>query len=115
MCDLESQFGDDFSPEDIAAIARGEGGTAKLFEPIAKRAAKEIEKQLDAAESSINDPLALDVLKHVRKIVSGELVSIFSFEKLLNMTDAQPVSFFAPLLLLDYRLLRQYWMRLSIF
>ena len=56
MCDLESQFGDDLSPQDIAAIARGEGGTAKLFEPIAKRAAKEIEKQLDVAEESVTDP-----------------------------------------------------------
>ena len=64
MCDLESQFGDDLSPQDIAAIARGEGGTAKLFEPIAKRAAKEIEKQLDMAEESVTDPtseLTIDV------------------------------------------------------
>jgi hypothetical protein len=27
MCDLEAQFGDDLSPEAIASIARGEGGT----------------------------------------------------------------------------------------
>jgi hypothetical protein len=56
LCDLASQFGEDLSPEDIATIARGEGGTAKLFQPIAKRAAKEIEKQLDAAEKSVTDP-----------------------------------------------------------
>lgn len=65
MCNLESQLGDDLSPEDIAAIARGDGGTAKLFEPIAKRAAKEIEKQLDAAEASVTDQTIIDVLKHV--------------------------------------------------
>lgn len=73
LCSLESQFGDELSPEDIAAIARGEGGTAKLFEPIAKRAMKEIENQLDVAETHVSDKTVLEVLKRVRKIVSGEL------------------------------------------
>ena len=91
LCDLESQFGDEFSPEDIAAIARGEGGTAKLFEPIAKRAAKEIEKQLDAAESSITDPLGLDVLKHVRKIVSGELTPQAVLDEVVNILNDDKV------------------------
>lgn len=91
MCDLESQFGDDLSPEDIAAIARGEGGTAKLFEPIAKRAAKEIEKQLDAAEDSVSDQTMLDVLKHVRKIVSGELTLQAVLDDVVNILNDDSV------------------------
>jgi hypothetical protein len=87
MCDLESQFGEDLSPEDIAAIARGEGGTAKLFEPIAKRAAKEIEKQLDVAEASVTDPTIVDVLKHVRKIVSGELSLGAVLDEVVNVLN----------------------------
>jgi hypothetical protein len=87
FCDLKSQFGDDISPEDLATIANGEGGTAKLFEPIAKRAAKEIDKQLTLAESSVSDPTMLGVLQHVRKIVSGDLsmgVVLDEFVDILN-------------------------------
>jgi predicted XRE-type DNA-binding protein len=73
LCDLESQFGSDFSPQDIAAVARGEGGTAKLFEPIARRAWQQIEKQLDEAESQVSDTNVLQGLSRVRKIMSGEL------------------------------------------
>lgn len=74
MCMLERQFGEDsLSPEDIASIASGDGGTAKLFEPIAKRAMVEIENQLDLAESKVTDDTAIEVLKRVRKIMSGEL------------------------------------------
>ena len=91
LCDLESQFGDDLSPEDIAAIARGEGGTAKLFEPIAKRAAKEIEKQLDAAEASVSDPTITDVLKHVRKIVSGELTMAAVLDEVVTILNDDKV------------------------
>jgi hypothetical protein len=87
MCDLESQFGEELSPQDIAAIARGEGGTAKLFEPIAKRAAKEIEKQLDAAEESVSDQTMLDVLKHVRKIVSGQLTLQAVLDDVVNILN----------------------------
>jgi hypothetical protein len=87
MCDLESQLGEDLSPEDIAAIARGEGGTAKLFEPIAKRAAKEIEKQLDIAEASVTDPTIVDVLKHVRNIVSGELSLGAVLDEVVNVLN----------------------------
>jgi len=64
---------DSLSPEDIASIASGEGGTAKLFEPIAKRAMAEIENQLDLAEAKVTDETALEVLKRVRKIMSGDL------------------------------------------
>ena len=87
LCDLESHLGEDLSPEDIAAFARGEGGTAKLFEPIAKRAAKEIEKQLDAAEASISDKTMMGVLKHVRKIVSGELTLTAVMDEVVNILN----------------------------
>ncbi|CAJ1927844.1 unnamed protein product [Cylindrotheca closterium] len=73
LCELESHLGQHMAPEEIAALARGEGGTSKLFEPIAKRAADEIEKQLGAAEESVTDETMLGVLKHVRKIISGEM------------------------------------------
>eukprot|EP00957_Ditylum_brightwellii_P095090 7241765-Ditylum_brightwellii.AAC.1 len=73
MVDLESQLGEELSPEAIAFLASGEGGTAALFEPIARKAAKEIEKQLDAAEESVSDDTMQSVLGHVRKILSGEL------------------------------------------
>lgn len=87
MCNLKSQFGENLSPEQIAAIAQGERGTAKLFEPIAKRAAKEIEKQLDTAESSVSDPTILDVLKHVRKIVSGEMSLTAVLDEVVNILN----------------------------
>ena len=87
MCDLDSQFGQDLSPEAIAAIAQGEGGTAKLFDPIAKRAAKEIENQLDVAESSVSDPTILEVLTHVRKIVSGELTVTAVLDEVVNILN----------------------------
>ena len=73
LCDLENQFGGDFSPDDIALLVRGEGGTAKLFEPIARRAWQQIEKQLDEAESQVSDTTVLQGLSRVRKIMSGEL------------------------------------------
>jgi hypothetical protein len=73
LCDLTDQIGDDLSTDDIAAIVRGEGGTAKIFEPIALRARKQIEKQLDAAEAEVADETTLKVLKRIRKIMSGEL------------------------------------------
>ena len=91
MCDLESQFGQDLSPEDIAAIAQGEGGTAKLFNPIAKRAAKEIEKQLDNAESSVTDPTILEVLQNVRKIVSGDLTVDAVLDQVVNVLNDDKV------------------------
>ena len=91
MCDLASEFGDDLSPREIAAIAQGEGGTAKLFQPIAKRAAKEIEKQLDAAEQSVTDQTMIDVLKHVRKIVSGELTLQAVLDDVVNILNDESV------------------------
>ena len=91
MCDLESQFGQDLSAEDIASIASGEGGTAKLFDPIAKRAAKEIEKQLDNAESSVTDPTILEVLQHVRKIISGDLTVNAVLDEVVNVLNDDKV------------------------
>ena len=91
FCDLKSQFGEDLSPEDIASIAQGEGGTAKLFEPIAKRAAKEIEKQLDAAESTVTDKTMLEVLQHVRKIVSGEMTMGAVLDEVVNILNDDKV------------------------
>jgi hypothetical protein len=87
FCQLESQLGQHMSPEEIAALARGEGGTAKLFEPIAKRAADEIEKQLDAAEESLTDETMLDVLKHVRKIISGEMTVNAVMDEVVNILN----------------------------
>jgi len=92
FCDLEEQFfgatwnsEDSWSAEQLAKLARGEGGTAELFEPIAKRAKLEIDKQLDHAEHLVreqrearggtdpNADMILEALSRVRKIMSGEL------------------------------------------
>jgi len=70
---MESYLGEEMSAEEISKIASGEGGTAAIFDPIAKRAAKEIDKQLDLAEKTVTDPLVIGVLKNVRKIISGDL------------------------------------------
>jgi len=91
FCELDSHFGDDLSPEDIAALARGEGGTAKLFEPIAKRAVQQIEKSLDAAESQVEDQTVLEVLKRVRKITSGELTISALTEELIGILNDEKI------------------------
>ena len=72
LIDLNAHIGE-VDAEQIAAIARGDGGTAVLFEPIARKAAKEIEKQLDAAAISVDDPRIHSVLSHVRRVISGDL------------------------------------------
>lgn len=76
--DLESQLGKDLSAEQIAEISRGEGGSMALFQPIAMKAAKEIEVQLDAAEAKMRESKhwntnADDVMIKVRQITRGEL------------------------------------------
>lgn len=73
LLDLDDNFGKDLSAEEIAAMARGETGTAALFAPIARRASNEIEKQLNAAEQSVTDPTFVSVLSHIRRIISGNL------------------------------------------
>lgn len=75
---IELQLGQDLTAEQIANIASGEGGTMALFEPIAARAAREIEAQLDVAEARMKDsehwnPNVDDVMANVRKITRGEL------------------------------------------
>ena len=91
LCDLESQFGSELSPEDIATLVRGEGGTAKLFEPIARRAWQQIEKQLDEAESQISDENVLQGLSRVRKIMSGELTLSALTDEIVNVLNDENV------------------------
>lgn len=91
LVDLESYLGDELSAEEIAALARGEGGTAALFEPIARRAAQEIEKQLDVAEKSVSDPTILSVLAHVRRIISGELTMSGLLDEVVNVLNDDQV------------------------
>ena len=106
FCDLEEQFfgaswnsEDAWSAEDLAKLARGEGGTAELFEPIAKRAKIEIDKQLDAAEASVqkqqearggtdkNADMILEALRRVRKMMSGELTVDAIVDDVVNMLN----------------------------
>lgn len=91
LCDLENQLGEEMSAEDIAAVARGEGGTSAIFEPMARRAAQEIEKQLDAAESSVTDATVLEVLTHVRKILSGELTLSSVLDEVISVLNDDKV------------------------
>ena len=87
LVNLESHLDEDMTAEQIACLARGEGGTSALFEPIAKNAAKEIEKQLDAAEESIEDPTILSVISRVRKIMSGELTITNLFDEITDILN----------------------------
>jgi hypothetical protein len=91
LCDLNDQIGDDLSPNDIASIVRGEGGTARIFEPIANRAMKQIEKQLDAAEAQVGDETTLKVLKRIRKIMSGELSFAAIMDDLVDVLNDDAV------------------------
>jgi hypothetical protein len=91
LCDLEGHLGDEMSPEEIALLARGEGGTSALFEPIARRAAKEISKQLDVAEASVSDPTILRGLQNVRKIISGELTVTGLLDEVVNILNDDSV------------------------
>lgn len=91
LCDLGDQIGDDHAPDEIAAIVRGEGGTAKIFEPIARRAMQQIEKQLDAAESQVKDGTVLEVLTRVRKIMSGELTLTAIMDDIVNVLNDDKV------------------------
>lgn len=88
LVDIESHLGEDMSPENIASLARGEGGTDALFTPIAKRAAQEIEKQLDTAEESIKDERILAVISHVRKIMSGNLTLSSLVDEIANVLNS---------------------------
>ena len=91
LCDLEAHLEGDITPEEIAAIARGEGGTAAIFDPIAKRASKEIEKQLDNAEASVTDPTIVAGLKHVRKLISGDFSINGLMDEVVNILNDENV------------------------
>ena len=76
LVDLESHL--DLSAEEMASLASGEGGTAALLQPLARKAGKEIEKQLDSIEASVSDGEGADdtastILSHVRRIISGDM------------------------------------------
>ena len=76
LIDLESHL--DLSAEEMASLASGEGGTAALLQPLARKAGKEIEKQLDSIEASVSDGEGADdtastILSHVRRIISGDM------------------------------------------
>lgn len=86
---IESHIGDEMTPEEITALANGETGTAALFEPVAKRAAKEIEKQLDVAEESIEDERILAVISRVRKIMSGSLTLSSLVGEITDILDSE--------------------------
>ena len=91
MWNLEGYLGDDMTPEDIAAIVRGEGGTSRFFGPIAKRAMQQIDKQLDAAESQVSDDTVLEVLSRVRKIMSGEMDLSAVMDEVVAVLNADQV------------------------
>ena len=91
FCDIDSYLSDGMTAEEIAIIARGDGGTAALFEPIAKRASKEITKHLDNAEESVSDPTILTALKSVRKILSGELTMSSLMDEVVQILNDENV------------------------
>lgn len=91
LVNLERQLGDTLSPDELAAIVSGEGGTAQLFEPIAQRAMKQIESQLDVAEEKVTDPTALEVLRRVRKIMSGQLTIDSVMDELVSILNDDKV------------------------
>ncbi|KAL7482821.1 hypothetical protein ACHAW6_008481 [Cyclotella cf. meneghiniana] len=94
--DMESQLGRGMSAEEIASIARGEGGTLALFQPVAMRAAKEIEAQLDAAEQKMKeskhwDPNADAIMGKVRQITRGELSMVDLLDMAAGYLDDEEV------------------------
>ncbi len=91
FCNLDKHLGEEMTPQEIAAIASGEGGTAALFEPIAKRATKEIAKHLDFAEATMSDPAIIAALKHVRRIVSGELTISGLMDEAVNILNDESI------------------------
>jgi hypothetical protein len=91
LCELDKHLGEEMTPAEIAAIARGEGGTAAIFDPIAKRASKEISTYLDQAESSVSDPGILSALQHVRRIISGELTMSSLMDEVVTILNDESV------------------------
>lgn len=91
FCSLEQHFGDQWSPEQIAKLALGEGGTSKLLQPIAKRAMQQIDQQLTTAEGSVSDPTVQEVLQRVRKIVSGDMSISAIMDDLVGVLNDEKV------------------------
>lgn len=89
LCDLDNQF--EIPPADIAALAAGQGGTAKLFEPIARKAWEQIEAQLDEAETQVSDANVLQGLQRVRKIMSGELTLAALTDEIVSVLNDENV------------------------
>lgn len=93
LCDLEKNLhvGEGMTPAEIASIASGEGGTAALFEPIAKRASMEISKHLDQVENTMKDPAILSTVKHVRRIISGEMTMSGLMDEVVNILNDESI------------------------
>ena len=91
LVSMENQIGSDISAVDIAKIARGEGGTSALFEPIARRAAKEIENQLDTLEGKLTDETSRSVLAKTRDIISGNLTVSSLLDEAVNVLNDEKV------------------------
>jgi len=93
LCDLEKNLhvGEGMTPAEIASMANGEGGTAALFEPIAKRASMEISKHLDQVETTMTDPAILSAVKHVRLIISGEMTMSGLMDEVINILNDENV------------------------
>ena len=61
-----------------------------LLQPISKRAAKEIEKQLNNAEKSVTDPTILTVLAFISYVVVAiQLKALNKHKKSTNITTIQ--------------------------
>jgi len=88
---LENQLGDDVSADHIAKIVRGEGGTSAFFEPIARKAAKEIERQLDLVESKMTDEVSLSVIGKTRDIISGKLTTSNLLDEAVSVLNDEKI------------------------
>jgi len=88
LLDLDTYIGEELTPEQLASFADGAASTtAALFDPIAKKAAKEIELQLDSVEAASSDPAILTIVRHVRKIVTGGLSTDGLIQEVANMLN----------------------------
>lgn len=87
LLDLDTYIGEEFTPEQLALFVEGGASTAALFDPIANKAAKEIELQLDAVEAASSDPAILSIVRHVRKIVTGGLSTDALIQEVANILN----------------------------
>lgn len=92
LVDLEQNLGNALSVNDITDIIRGDKGTASLFEPMARRASAEIERQLMAAEDGVKDnPHVMSALGYVRRLVSGELTGDAALQDIVTVLNDESV------------------------